>query len=69
LILVGLLLFFGIPYLEAPLKFIPYFINSEEIRPTNFDQLIMYSLIPAVMLSLAGILLYRSTVIRKLIKR
>ncbi|WP_148313053.1 hypothetical protein [Nitrosopumilus adriaticus] len=68
--LAGLLLFFGIPNLVSSLGFLPILISQpEQIRPYIFEQIFVALWVPIVTLSVAGILLYRSSVLRKLIKK
>lgn len=66
--LAGLLLFFGVPNLVSSLGFLPVIIlQPEQIRPYIFEQIFVALWVPAVTLSVAGILLYSSSVLRKLI--
>ena len=70
LVLTGLLLFFGIPNFVSSLEFMPYLISQpEQIRPYVFEQIFLAMWVPTIALSIAGILLYRSSVIRKMIKK
>ena len=66
----GLLLFFGVPNLVSSLGFLPTIISQpEQIRPYVFEQIFVALWVPAVTLSIAGILLYRSSVLMKLIRK
>ena len=68
--LAGLLLFFGIPNLVSSLGFLPIIISQpEQIRPYIFGQIFVALWVPVITLSIAGILLYRSSVIRMLIRK
>ena len=68
--LAGLLLFFGVPNLVSSLGFLPILISQpEQIRPYIFEQIFVTLWVPTVALSIAGILLYRSSVIRMLIRK
>ena len=70
LILAGLLMSFGIPNLIPHLQtFVMIFSQPEQIRTWVFDLRFILSFIPFIVLSIAGILLYRSSVIRKLIRK
>ena len=68
--LAGLLLFFGIPNLVSSLGFLPILISQpEQIRPYIFEQIFVALWVPVVTLSVAGILLYRSSILRKLVRK
>ncbi|MCV0367635.1 MAG: hypothetical protein K5798_10300 [Nitrosopumilus sp.] len=70
LILAGLLLYFVMPYIFSSLQTLTIiFSQPEQIRTWVFDLRFILLLIPFVVLSIAGILLYRSLVIRKLIRK
>lgn len=70
LILAGLLLYFGMPYLISSLERLVMLFSSqpEQIIRWVFDFRFIGLMIPIIMFSIAGILLYRSSVIKKLIK-
>ncbi|MGY5149673.1 MAG: hypothetical protein ACW9W3_06390 [Candidatus Nitrosopumilus sp. bin_68KS] len=66
----GLLLFFGVSNLVSSLGFLPIIISQpEQIRSYIFEQIFVALWVPTVTLSIAGILLYRSSVIRMLIRK
>ena len=71
LILAGLLLYFGMPYIISSLGPLAMIFSSqpEQIIRWIFDFRLIGLMIPIIMFSVAGILLYRSSVIRKLIKK
>ena len=70
LILAGILLFFTIPNFVSSLEFIPYLISHpEQIRPYIFEQVLFRMWWQIAILTIVGILLYRSSVIRNLIKK
>ena len=70
LILAGILLFFTLPNFVSSLAFIPYLISHpEQIRPYIFEQILFRMWWQIVILTIVGILLYRSSVIRNLIKK
>jgi ammonia channel protein AmtB len=71
LILAGLLLYFEIPVFISSLQTFAMILSSqpEQIRTWVFNPQFIVLLIPIVALSIAGILLYRSSVLRKLIKK
>ena len=70
IILSGVLLFIGIPYLISMLEvFVTVLSRPEEATTEIFVMLFVTILIPAVSLTIAGFLLYRSSIIRTLIKR
>jgi hypothetical protein len=70
LILAGILLFFIIPNFVSSLEFIPYLMSHpEQIRPYIFEQILFRMWWQIVILTIVGILLYRSSVIRNLIKK
>ncbi|QLH07151.1 hypothetical protein [Nitrosopumilus ureiphilus] len=70
LILSGLLLFFGIPSFIASLQTFAIILSQpEQIRTWVFDPQFILLLMPIIVSIIAGILLYRSSVIRKLIKK
>ena len=66
----GVLLFFGIPHLISMLGFFEMVLsNPEQSMIENLIILFIQMLIPTVSLTIAGFLLYRSSIIRTLIKR
>lgn len=69
LILAGLLLYFGTPYIISSLDPLAMIFSSQPEQAIRwvFDFRFVGLMIPIVMYSVAGILLYRSSVIRKLI--
>jgi hypothetical protein len=70
LILAGLLLYFFIPHVAGTLHTLTMiFSQPEQIRTWVFNFRFIFILIPIVVLGIAGILLYRSSIIRKLLKR
>ncbi|AJM91730.1 ammonium transporter [Nitrosopumilus piranensis] len=71
LILAGLLLYFGMPYLISSLDpLVMIFLSQpEQIIRWVFDFRFIGLMIPIIIFSVAGILLYRSSVIRKLIRK
>lgn len=70
LILAGILLFFGIPSFVETLEVLSYYISQpEQINSRSFDQFMFAMTWSTVELSIAGILLFKSSVIRKLIKK
>lgn len=70
LILAGVLLFFGIPNLASSLESISVILSQpEQTMRWVFNFQFVPRLISISMVSVAGILLYRSSVIRKLIKK
>ena len=70
LILAGLLLYFAIPYFISYLQsFAIIFSQPEQTARWVFNPLFALLMIPIIMFSIAGILLYRSLILRKLIKK
>ena len=70
LILAGLLLFFSIPNFISSLQSFAIILSQpEQIRTWVFDPQFIVLLIPIFVSIIAGFLLYRSSVIRKLIKK
>ncbi|WP_371503841.1 hypothetical protein [Nitrosopumilus adriaticus] len=71
LIVAGLLLYFGTPYLISSLEAFAMIFSSqpEQIIRWIVDIRFVLSLIPFIVLSIAGILLYRSSILRKLIRK
>jgi len=70
LILAGLLLYFFIPHFVASLHtFTIIFSQPDQIPTWVFNPRFVLLLIPIIVLIIAGILLYRSSVIRKLIRK
>ena len=70
LILAGLLLFFSIPNFISSLQSFAIILSQpEQIRTWVFDPQFIVLLIPIFVSIIAGFLLYRSSVIGKLIKR
>ncbi len=70
LIVAGLLLFFGMPTFVSSLQtFAIIFSQPDQILTWVFDILFVLLLIPIFVLIIAGIILYRSTVIRTLIHK
>lgn len=69
LILAGLLLYFGMPHLISSLESFAILFSSypEQAIRWVFDFRFIGLMVPVIMFSIAGILLYRSSVIRKLI--
>jgi hypothetical protein len=69
-ILAGLLLFLGIPNFVASLQtFAILFSQPEQIRTWVFDPQFIALLMPIIVSIIAGVLLYKSSVVRKLIKK
>lgn len=70
LILAGLLLYFGIPYLISSLQTMAIiFSQPEQIKTWVIDIRFVLLLIPIIALSIPGVLLYRSSIIRNLIRK
>ena len=70
LILAGLLLFFSIPIFISSLQSFAIILSQpEQIRTWVFSPQFIVLLIPIFVSIIAGFLLYRSSVIRKLIKK
>lgn len=71
LILAGLLLYFGTPYFISSLEVFTIIFSSqpEQIMRWVFNFKFIGSMIPIIVFSIAGILLYRSLILRKLIRK
>ena len=70
LILAGVLLYFFIPHFVGTLHiFTMIFSQPEQIRTWVFNYQFIFVLIPIIVIVISGITLYKSPVIRKLIKK
>ncbi|MCV0409633.1 hypothetical protein [Nitrosopumilus sp.] len=70
LILAGSLLYFGMPYIILSLQTMAIiFSQPEQIRTWVIDIRFVLLLVPIMVLSIPGVLLYKSSILRKLMKK